>query len=105
MPSHARPPDRTSRVVTSFTSRAGGRIVAQVTIVPSCTRVVAGATSPRPSGVELSALSAADLAAAVSGGGRPSDGAGLVQLSMLDAALAAVETVGDRRPRRVQPGS
>jgi hypothetical protein len=34
MPSHARPPDSTSSVVTAFTSNAGGRIDAHVTMVP-----------------------------------------------------------------------
>jgi hypothetical protein len=53
-------------------------------------RVVAGDTSPRPAGVELSALTAPDLAAAVSGGGRRSDGAGLARLSLLDAARASL---------------
>ncbi|WP_156399804.1 hypothetical protein [Phycicoccus sp. Soil748] len=56
-------------------------------------RVVAGDTSPRPLGVELSALSAADLAAAVSEGGRRSDGSGLAERSMLDAARAALDAV------------
>ena len=60
-------------------------------------RVVAGDTSPRPGGVELSALDPADIAAAVSEGGRPSDGRGLAVLSMLDAARASLATVRSRR--------
>jgi hypothetical protein len=59
-------------------------------------RVVAGDTSPRPVGAELSSLDPADLAAAVSGGGRPSDGSGLAERSMLDAARASLATVRSR---------
>jgi hypothetical protein len=67
-------------------------------------RVVAGDTSPRPVGVELSALAPADLAAAVTGGGRPSDGGGLAQLSMLDAARASAAALRARSARGVRSG-
>ncbi|GAA2169574.1 glycosyltransferase [Pedococcus bigeumensis] len=60
-------------------------------------RVVASDTAPRPLGVELAPLEPVALAAAVTRGGRPSDGAGLAADTLLvaaDAALSALETSG-----------
>lgn len=53
-------------------------------------RVVASDVAPRPAGVELAALEAGALAAAVVEGGRPSDGAGLASETILDAACDAL---------------
>jgi len=56
-------------------------------------RVVASDTSARPAGVELSALDPRSLADAMALGGRRSDGSGLSDTSMLDAARDAVDRV------------
>ena len=51
-------------------------------------RVVASDVVARPAGVELAALDAGALAGALLHGGRPSDGGGLAQESVVDAARA-----------------
>jgi len=56
-------------------------------------RVVASDTSARPAGVELAALDPRSFADAVAHGGRRSDGRGLSDTSMLDAARDAVDRV------------
>jgi glycosyltransferase involved in cell wall biosynthesis len=53
-------------------------------------RVVASDTCPRAAGVELAALDAAATAQAVLRGGRTSDGAGLAEQTMEEAARAAL---------------
>ena len=58
------------------------------------TRVVASDVSARPAGVELSALSEPEFAAAVLRGGRVSDGSGLALLTVVDAAGAALAEFG-----------
>ncbi|MDR6862273.1 glycosyltransferase [Phycicoccus sp. 3266] len=60
-------------------------------------RVVASDTCPRAAGVELSALTAPALAEAILRGGEVSDGAGLAETTMEQAALRAVAALGDRR--------
>jgi glycosyltransferase involved in cell wall biosynthesis len=62
-------------------------------------RVVASDTAPRPAGVVLAALTAADLARAVLEGGPVSDGSGLAQTTLAQAAhaaLAGLETLSRR---------
>lgn len=59
-------------------------------------RVVAGDTAPRPAGVEVSPLDAAQLARAVARGGQVSDGRGLTDLTVLDAARLALAAVRAR---------
>lgn len=61
-------------------------------------RVVASDRAPRPRGVELSPLTADDLARAVLGGGTRSDGSGLAELTMAAAATAALDRMGGRAP-------
>ena len=53
-------------------------------------RVVASDASPRPRGVELAGIDAAEIAEAVLRGGRPSDGAGLVDTTLAEAATHAL---------------
>jgi hypothetical protein len=53
-------------------------------------RVVASGTSPRPRGVELSGLDAREIADAVLHGGVVSDGEGLVDTTLADAATRAL---------------
>jgi glycosyltransferase involved in cell wall biosynthesis len=61
------------------------------------TRVVASDTCPRALGVELAPLDAQAFAQAILHGGRVSDGAGLAEQSMEDAAEAALSRL--RSPR------
>ena len=65
-------------------------------------RVIASDASPRPRGVELAGLDPADIAEAVLRGGRVSDGAGLVDTTLAEAATRALTTSRSRaaRPRR-----
>lgn len=60
-------------------------------------RVVASDTCPRAAGVELSALTAPAFAEAILHGGEVSDGAGLAETTMEEAALRAVAALGPRR--------
>jgi glycosyltransferase involved in cell wall biosynthesis len=60
-------------------------------------RVVASDTCPRAAGVELSSLTAPAFAAAILRGGEVSDGAGLAETTMEQAALRAVGALGPRR--------
>lgn len=53
-------------------------------------RVVASDRAPRPRGVEIAPLTAADFAQAVIEGGKPSAGAGLAGLTMVAAARQAL---------------
>jgi glycosyltransferase involved in cell wall biosynthesis len=53
-------------------------------------RVVASDLAPRPRGVELAGLDPTEVAAAVLHGGRPSDGAGLVDTTLAEAASRAL---------------
>ena len=53
-------------------------------------RVVASDLAPRPRGVELAGLDAEDIAAAVLHGGHVSDGAGLVDTTLAEAASRAL---------------
>jgi hypothetical protein len=53
-------------------------------------RVVASDVSPRPRGVEVTSLEVAALADAVLQGGTPSDGAGLAETTLSEAAEAAL---------------
>jgi glycosyltransferase involved in cell wall biosynthesis len=59
------------------------------------TRVVASDVSARPAGVELSGLTAQELAAAVVSPGRVSDGTGLADLTVIDAVRAAMAGLFD----------
>lgn len=59
-------------------------------------RVVASDTCPRAAGVELSALTAPAFAEAILRGGAVSDGAGLAETTMEQAALRSVAALGDR---------
>ena len=60
-------------------------------------RVVASDTCPRAAGVELSALTAPAFAEAILHGGEVSDGAGLAETTMEQAALRSVAALGPRR--------
>ena len=57
-------------------------------------RVVASDRAPRPRGVELADLDAAHLAHAMLHGGRPSDGGGLVDTTLAEAATRALGVLG-----------
>jgi glycosyltransferase involved in cell wall biosynthesis len=57
-------------------------------------RVIASDLSPRPRGVELAGLDPADLAAAVLHGGAVSDGGGLVDTTLAEAATRALVALG-----------
>jgi hypothetical protein len=57
-------------------------------------RVVASDLAPRPRGVELAGLDPAEVASAVLHGGRASDGAGLVDTTLADAASRALTWLG-----------
>ena len=57
-------------------------------------RVVASDLAPRPRGVELAGLDPAEVAAAVLQGGRASDGAGLVDTTLAEAASRALASLG-----------
>jgi glycosyltransferase involved in cell wall biosynthesis len=63
-------------------------------------RVVASDVSPRPRGVELARLDVAALADAVLHGGSPSDGAGLAETTLSEAAKAALARLCRRGPLR-----
>ena len=89
------PPQATSQVLHRVgcflrpTSWDGDSVIVREALA-SGARVVASDRAPRPRGVELAPLDAAGLASAVLDGGRPSDGAGLADLTMTKAAGAAI---------------
>ena len=63
-------------------------------------RVVASDLAPRPRGVEVASLDSSEVAAAVLHGGPVSDGAGLVDTTLAEAASRALVTLhGDDRQR------
>ncbi len=72
------------------TSWDGDSVIVREAIATG-TRVVASDVSPRPRGTELAALDAEAFAEAVLRGGRPSDGAGVVEDSILSAATMLVQ--------------
>ena len=88
---------RRSAVFLRPTSWDGDSVVVREAVALG-TRVVASDVAPRPAGVELASLDAESFALAVLEGGRLSDGSGLAEQSLLQAAVASLALVRPAQP-------